>query len=102
MYGRLPIIHKFYIGQIPVSKATTLEEEITTGDSADLTRLLQPVSKKGTENIININVMMFFLQVRVSGFDSLVEGLILDSTLPQMLTGLRCRCKVCQYDLPIL
>ena len=29
----------------PVSKATTLEEEITTGHSADLTRLLQPVSK---------------------------------------------------------
>lgn len=42
----------------PVSKATTLEEEITTGHSADLTRLLQPASTTEEERAINIYVML--------------------------------------------
>lgn len=42
----------------PVSKATTLEEEITTGHSADLTRLLQPASKTEEETAINTDVML--------------------------------------------
>lgn len=36
------------------------------------------------------------------GSDLLVEGLILNATLPQMLTGLWCWCKISQDDLPIL
>lgn len=45
---------------------------------------------------------LFSTQFCTLTLDSLVEGLVLDSTLPQMFTGLGCRCKVCQYNLSFL
>lgn len=47
--------------EVPVSKAATLEEKVTTGYSADLTRLLQPVKKSTQKKPVNRLERIYFL-----------------------------------------
>lgn len=83
-----------YLKRLPLKKRLLLDTVRTWLDFSNL-----PVTSQ-KQNIINF---MFFVSLLcIWSFNLLVEGLILHPTLPQMLTGLWCTCKICQDDLSVL